>query len=360
LKKILILLSFIFLLTGCYDNIELDDLAIITGVGIDYKDNKFYLTYEILNDTKTEENTTLLSYTVSGHGKSISEAFINTNYKVSKKAYFAHLKVVILSEEIINGHFDKITDYILRDTNIRSEFKVVVANNTTPEKILENNSKNHPVVSEVIVNLINNEKYNNNLVIGETFKEIVAKLISNNYDVILNTISIKDKQIAIDNSYIFKNYNYQDTLSKQNSTLFNMLTKNITSMEFDKNYDKNNVTITITSSDTSIEVLSHKIIINTNLEGKVLENNAKLDLTNETGYKKLNKDFSSIIKKDIQSFIKLLQDNESDILGFQEIYYKKNKKDNHDLWQKAEIEVKVNLKINTKGFIFEVKKWKIN
>ncbi len=355
MKKILILIILALLLTGCYDNIELDDLAIITGVGIDYKEDEFYLTYEILSDTKTEENTALLSYTVSGKGKSISEAFINTNYKVSKKAYFAHLKVVVISESIINGHFDEITDYILRDTNIRSEFKVVVANDTSPEEILKNNSKNHPVVSEVIVNLIDNEKYNNNLVIGETFKEIIAKIISDNYDVILNTVSIKDKEIAINNSFIFKKYDYQATLTKQDSTLYNMLTKNIISMEFDKYYDDKNVTITITSSDSSIDVTANKISITANLEGKVLENNANFDLTKTKFYDKLNKDFSKIIEKDIKSFIELLQDNKSDVLGLQEIYYKKTRKDNKNLWLNAEIEVKVNLKVNTKGFIFEVK-----
>lgn len=355
MKKILILIILALLLTGCYDNIELDDLAIITGVGIDYKEDEFYLTYEILSDTKTEENTALLSYTVSGKGKSISEAFINTNYKVSKKAYFAHLKVVVISESIINGHFDEITDYILRDTNIRSEFKVVIANDTSPEEILKNNSKNHPVVSEVIVNLIDNEKYNNNLVIGETFKEIIAKIISDNYDVILNTVSIKDKEIAINNSFIFKKYDYQATLTKQDSTLYNMLTKNIISMEFDKYYDDKNVTITITSSDSSIDVTANKISITANLEGKVLENNANFDLTKTKSYEKLNKDFSKIIEKDIKSFIELLQDNKSDVLGLQEIYYKKMRKDNKNLWLNAEIEVKVNLKVNTKGFIFEVK-----
>ena len=355
MKKILILISFILLLTGCYDNIELDDLAIITGVGIDYKDNNFYLTYEILSDTKTEQDTAMLSYTVSGSGKSISEAFINTNYKVSKKSYFAHLKVVILSESIINGYFDKITDYILRDTNIRSEFKVVIANGTTPEEILKNNSDKHPVVSEVIVNLIDNEKYNNNLVIGETFKQIVAKLISNNYDVILNTVSIEDDEMAINNSYIFKKYNYQNTLSKQDSALYNMLTKNIKSLEFDKYYDNNILTISITSSKTDIGVSSDKININAKLEGKVIENNANFDLAKVSAYKKLNQDFEKIIKKDIEEFIKVLQINESDILGFQEIYYKSTRTDNKDLWKTAQIEVNVDLKINTKGFIFEVK-----
>lgn len=355
MKKIIILLCLTFFLTGCYDNIELNDLAIISGVGIDYKDNQYYLTYEILSDIKTEDNSAMLSYTVNGQGKSISEAFINTNYKVSKKAYFAHLNVLILSEEIINGHLDKITDYILRENSTRSDFKVLVANNTSPEKILKNNDDNHPVASEVIVNLINNEKYNNNLVIGESFREITAKLISENYDVILNSISLKDKEIAIDNSYIFRDFKYQDTLSKQNSSLYNLLTKNISAIEFDKNYEKGNVTITINSSDTTLEVKADKIIINTNLSGKILENNAEFNLKDTDSYKKLNKDFGLLIEKDIKEFIKIIQKNKSDVLGLQEIYYKNTRKENKGLWETAEIEVNVNLAINTKGFIFEVK-----
>lgn len=355
MKKIIILLSLVFLLTGCYDIKELEDLALINGIGIDYKDNAYYLTYEILNDTKTENNTTLLSYTVSGSGKTISEAFIDTNYKVSKKAYFAHLKVLILSEEIVNGYFDKISDYILRDTNIRSDFKVIVANGTSPNAILKNNNDNHPVVSDQIVKLIDNEKYNNNLVIGETFKEILAKLENNKTDVILNTISIENSDIAINNSYIFKDYNYQATLSKLDSALYNMLTKNITAMEFNKNYEKGNMTITIISSDTSIDINSNKIRIKTSLEGKILENNAEFDLKKPDSYQKLNKDFGKIIENDIKKFINILQKEKSDILGLEEIYYKKTRKENKNLWETAEIEVDVNLKINTKGFIFEVK-----
>lgn len=354
MKKIIILICLIFLTTACYDNIELDDLAIVSSIGIDYKDDNFYLTYEILADTKTEDNTTLKSYTVSGYGKTISDAFINTNYKVSKKAYFAHLKVLILSENILNGHLNKITDYILRDTDLRSEFKVVVANNTTPEEILKNNSDNNPVVSEVITNTIDNEKYNNNLVIGESFREILAKLISNNYDVILNTISIKDGEIAIDNSYILKDFNYQNTLSMKNSTLYNLLTKDVIAVKFEKEYDKGNVTITVNSSNTDISVTKDKIIINTNLEGKILENNQEFNLKDTSSYKKLNSDFEELITEDIINFIKLLQDNKSDILGLQEIYYKSTRKNNFDLWLHSDIEVNVNLKINTKGFIFEV------
>ena len=95
--KLIILTILMFFLSGCYDNIELNNLAIISGIGIDYHDDNYYLTYEILNDIKTSENTTMKSYTIMGKGKNLPDAFTDANYKVGKKPYFAHLKIVILT-----------------------------------------------------------------------------------------------------------------------------------------------------------------------------------------------------------------------------------------------------------------------
>lgn len=354
MKKIIILLISIFLLTGCYDNMELDDLSFVGGMGIDYIDDKYLLTYEIFNNNKAEDTQNLLSYTISGEGKTLSEAFVDANYKAGKKPYFAHLKVLILSESIINGNLQNITDYLFRDKEIRDEFQLLVAKDISPKEILENVSDRHPVVSNLINDLLELEKHNNNLATNETFREILAKLISNKTDIILNTISIIDDDISLNNSYIFNSYNYQNELSLLDSTLYNMLTKKTINTEFTKYYDDNNLTITISLSNTIISITPDKIIIDAELEGKIKENNPEFDLKDTDSYEKLKNDFEEIIKNDIEYFIKTLQNNKSDILGLQNLYYQKYNKDNKGLWLTADIVVNVNLKIDTKGFVFEV------
>lgn len=356
MKKIIILLIAVFLLTGCYDNIELNKLAIIPGIGIDYQDDEFILTYEILNDIKTTDNMTMKSYTAEGKGKTIAEAFTNTNYKVGKKAYFAHLKVIILSESIIQNKLDEITDYLLRDTNIRDEFIVLVANKTTPSLILKHNNVNNPVVSDYIVNLTENEKYNNNFANTESFQKLIGKLIGNKYDITLSSISLAKDELTLNDFYIFDGYNVVNTLSTKDSSLYMLLSKGILALDFTKNYPKGNVTISVNRSKTGIDVTANKIKLDLELEGKIVENNADFNLKSEKSYQTLDNDFNKIIEQDITKFIKLLQQNKSDILGFQDIYYKSTKKNNYDLWENASIEVNVNLKINTKGFIFEVGK----
>jgi spore germination protein KC len=356
MKKIITLIIISLFLTGCYDNIELDDLSIIGGIGIDYIDNNYYVTYEIYNDNKSQNTQDLLSYTISGKGENISKAIIDANYKTSKTPYYAHMKILILSENIINTHLEDIVDYFFRSTEIRDEFQVVIAKGITPKALLERNSKRHPVVSDLINNLLNLEKYNNNLAINETFKKILSKLISKRNDIILNTISVKEDRISLDNSYIFKGYNYQNVLSEKESILYNMLSKNTINTEFQKKYNDDYFTITINKSKSNIKVLNDKIIINLKLEGKILENNPNFNLKDPQRFNQLNKDFQNLITNDIKDFIKFLQINKSDILGFQNIYYKKYGLDNNNLWTHADIIINTDLKINTKGFIFEVNK----
>ena len=40
MKKIIVLLIVILVISGCYDYKEIDDIGLISGILIDYKDNK--------------------------------------------------------------------------------------------------------------------------------------------------------------------------------------------------------------------------------------------------------------------------------------------------------------------------------
>ncbi len=355
MKKIIILLITITLLTsGCYDNVELNKLSIIAGLGIDYHDNNYVITYELYNDNKSDNTSELISDTITGIGPTISEAFSDANNKTSKKDFFSHLKIIILSEELINGHFKDIVDYLLRDTDIRDEFYLLVSDNTTPEEILKFTSKKHPTATEYIVKLLNNEKYNNSLPIKETYQKIVSKLISNKTDIILNSITIKDDHLALSNSYMFKGYNFKTKLSLKDSSLFSLLEFNNSGIEYKKEYNDKIFAINVSNVKNKIDIDNNNINIKVDIEAKIIENNSDIDLKNTDNYTKLNEDFSQIIKSDIEAFIKILQTNNCDVLGLQDKYYKKYNKDNKGLWQYNDINVTTNVKVNYKGFIYEV------
>jgi spore germination protein KC len=354
MKKIIIVLITLFLITGCYDNVELNKLSIISGLGIDYIDDNYVITYEIYNSNKSDNTGDLLSDTITGTGNSISEAFGDANNKTSKKDFFSHLKVVILSESLIQNHFQDITDYLIRDTDIREEFYLLVSNNTSPSNILNHVSKKYPNASEYIVRLINNEKYNNSLPTKETYQKILSKLLSNKTDIVLNSITIIDDHISLSNSYVFYKYNYNNTLSLKDSSLYTLLMFDNTGIEYKYYYNNKPFIISISNVKNNIKIDNATITINSDMEAKVLENNSNLDLKDTNVYNMLNSDFSNIVKEDIISFIKLLQDNKTDLLGLQDIYYKTYNKDNYYLWEVSNVDINIDLKINYKGFIYEV------
>ena len=55
--KIYLLLFVAFLLTGCGNYRELNDLAITTGIAFDIKDNQYIVSYMIANSNKAETDS---------------------------------------------------------------------------------------------------------------------------------------------------------------------------------------------------------------------------------------------------------------------------------------------------------------
>ena len=61
MKRILIIVSLVLLLCGCYDYRELNDMSIVTGIGIDYKDNKYIVSLEVTKSIKLLSHEIILS-----------------------------------------------------------------------------------------------------------------------------------------------------------------------------------------------------------------------------------------------------------------------------------------------------------
>ena len=55
MKKIFFILIIPFILGGCYDYNQLNDLAIISGIGIDYENDEFKVTFEVISTKKEGE-----------------------------------------------------------------------------------------------------------------------------------------------------------------------------------------------------------------------------------------------------------------------------------------------------------------
>ncbi|MDD2431211.1 MAG: Ger(x)C family spore germination protein [Firmicutes bacterium] len=128
LKLTLILLILIVVFgTGCWSSYELEDLALVSAVGIDYEDNKYYLTIQIIRPEKiaqtSSENVTTTIYT---SGATIFDAIRNASSYLSHKLYWGYLQIAIFSEDSLDKGLAVLTDCFIRDFEVRPIISIAV------------------------------------------------------------------------------------------------------------------------------------------------------------------------------------------------------------------------------------------
>lgn len=374
MKKMIFIIPIIFLLTGCYNYREINELAIVSGVSIRKVDDEIELTTEVINpkkeqDASSGEEPEFIIYT--SRAKSVQEAIRKMIKESPRKMYGAHIEILVIDEGIAREYLMDILDSFARNPEIRSEFKVLVGKSddilkiTTPlEKISSENIRN---------SLENNNKYLGfaNVV---TYHELISNVLNPNIELVLPVLSMKgnvnlgeDKEnisntsvkatSIIDGMAIFRNNKLIGYLTEEESLTYNILrdsAKNFfirtsghdneyivheiirlsSKMEFDKN--KNEMKITLTGKSAISEV------------------NEKIDLENLEEVSKLEKELNQELKKMVKrSILSIQKKYNSDIFGFGDVIYKSYPK----YFQKIKDEfkqdgfqnMKVNVSVKIKG-----------
>ena len=84
MRRIVLLLGVILLLSGCYDYRELNDMSVVTGIGIDYKDNKYIVSLEVTKSIKDGSSNEIETVLYTGEDRNISNAFLNAKNSSDK------------------------------------------------------------------------------------------------------------------------------------------------------------------------------------------------------------------------------------------------------------------------------------
>lgn len=355
MKKIIILISIILLCTSCYDYKEINDLAIISAIGIDYENDEYIITLEVLNDNIDKDSTNITSYTKTGKGKNLTNAIENATDKLSKQPIFNHIKLMILSKNIIENKFSNIIDLFLRNTYFRENFLVTSSLNTSPETLLKTTPKDSKVASNQIINILNNASYSSNANIIKTYDEIINELLTFGIDTCFSNIELNNDEIIIDGAVIFNDYKYISNISNEYVKIYNILTNNFDRPTYTKEYNDKSFTITVNNGKTNTKINNNKIVIEGNLMGRIIDNDPNIDIRNTTKLEKIDKDFTNIINEKINEFIKYLQENNSDVLGLTKKYYQNTRIKNKDIWKTFNIKPNINFYINKKGLIYNIK-----
>ena len=346
MKKILILYITIFLLTGCYDYVEIDDLVLISGMLIDYKDNEFEITSEVIEN---EKESKIKVFTTKCN--SIDECIYKISKLSNKDIFISHLKVLILTESTITSNVNYY-DYFLREPKSKMNFHVYYVSDEYKKNIL-NVYKKDTGSAFYIKDLM---EFNNKIFSSSTpltFLDLVYKDKEYGVNPIYPELKIKknndEEIIYLENIVTFNKNNEKLTLDDIEGITYNIITNNLLKSVITIPCDDNNFSINLTNSKTKYKWNNNTFNLNVSINGKLSTYTCKYDLDDPKTIDKLSNLTNKYINNNINKILKISKENNNDFLGVTNYIYKHTKKKLNI--KNINIKTKVNSTINAIGEI---------
>lgn len=187
--------------SGCWNRIELNELAITSATGIDWDGHNWVISYQVLIPAAisagvgTTGGGTPQSPVIvySTKGKSIREAMMHSYSESPRKLFYAHNRVVIISEEVARRGFNELLDVYFRNSGPRETVSMLV----TPGKarrILEQFMQLQIIPGEGMKDIIMSEAKNSSILPNVPVYKMAIDLTSDARSGVLPEIFISGKE----------------------------------------------------------------------------------------------------------------------------------------------------------------------
>ncbi|MEC1717184.1 Ger(x)C family spore germination protein [Schinkia azotoformans] len=384
MKKVLIglVVSILLLpsLTGCWSKTELTDLAIAVALGIDKNEKgDFVVSVQIINpsETVTSQNagggydTPVTTYTSTG--KILFEALRRLSKEVPRKIYLAHLRMVVIGEEVAKSGLYDALDFLSRTHELRTDFYLVVAKEQTAEDTLQILTSIEKIPANKLFFSLEKSAEVWAATGKVTLNDLMDDIVSEGIQPTLTGVTVKgDPKIGFSKSNVetispnalysykgiaaFRKNKLVGWLNEDESKGLNYIKDQVTStvVVFDMNNDHAGVELIRTKTEIIPQIKNEDISIEVKVTGEanVGEVNTKLDLMDPH----IIGELESLVNRDIRNSIentveKAQKDFESDILGFGERIHKTYPKDWEKIkkqWKEIFTNVPVNVNVKIK------------
>lgn len=262
MKKIFLLLM-ILTLTGCSYYNDINNLAIVNEIAIEYSD-KYNIYIKVISSNQENE-----SKIYNESCNKIIECFSNLNNKLTKKIYLTHLDLLILDKNINNENINEIINYFLNNQSSRNTFRTIMINGINTD-LLNTDSID-------LINLLDLSNKSNGIVSNITFDEMIKDIL--NYQISYLPY-LKENEIK----GMISIYDENKLLSKDESIIINFILNKI-----------NNISLLIDSEDYKLS----------NCETSYSNTNNKLNMIISCNYEGNNKDkLEQYIIDNLNNFIR--------------------------------------------------------
>ena len=377
ISKLLSLMILLLFLTGCWNYVEVEKYAIISGLAVDKEDDNFLLTCEII-DMKGVENAETSTKLVSIDGKTVFEAARKMTKVVGKKLYFGHAQILIISKDIAEAGIIPVIDWVVRDAETRLTLSIFLSLEDSAKSILEKEAIVNDILSFEIEEALKTSKY----LYFSPFKEIwnvLDELSNDSAATIIPNIIIKEiegkKTPVVEGCSLYKSDKLVGIIKGDDTKILLMiLDKMKAGLITNKDYESNlavDVTLEVLDSKTKIKprIESDKITIEIKIKTEVViaEIMGSYNYLDEKGQNEVKTEIEKMINNQTRDFIqKVQQQYETDVFGFgtaikiaYPVLWKQMEPEWDDLFKSINVEVNSTIEIKSSALLLKpIKKGK--
>ncbi|BCB04403.1 Ger(x)C family spore germination protein [Bacillus sp. KH172YL63] len=390
MKSGFIILLTLFLLTGCWNRRELNELVIALAIGIDKTENGYRFSVQLINPTSSSQATKkgAVGPTVrvaSAEGETLFEAWRRLTQSTPRKVYFAHVQLLILDEEVVKGGLKSLLDPLIRDHELRNDFYVGVARGSSAEDVISILTILEPIPALSLHSMIASSSDHYGTINSYKFDELLEDLKTDGKELALSGIKVDGDikagremsntessnpttQLNLDNMAVFKDDRFVGWFNENQSKGYNYSQGNIksTAEVFSCPNDKEGkysveVIRVGSKSKASIRKGSPEVVIDIQVEGNLIDAECEVNPVDVKIHSDIEKKLESKVERLVKEAITASQDEfQSDLLGFgstvhrkEAAYWRENYKKWNDIFPTVKSTVKVTAKIHNTGTLGE-------
>jgi len=387
LSCLLIILS-VMAITGCLERVQINQLGIVAGIGIDKADDEYTITIQILNPSAIAGKTgnALPVYSLKSEGKSIHEAYNKLDQFQSSALSLSHLEVIVINEEFAEKGIAPALNFALRRFDVRPDINIVVAKGESANEVL-NVVTALDMIPAAQINVSSRVPTHTARLTSSNLYETVDMVNTNTINVVLNAVSIhreekhidekvdrKDGtkghtadngstidnildiaapvQLRIEHLAVFQGDKLVGFIDDTEALLYNMIMgthkRNAVVARIEEDYYTSFGSTQVKSKITT-DLANNEATINIGLKGIIFENTYPIDLTNQENLAAMSEHLKSHFEQIINNFVDKSQTElKSDIFGIGgKAHNQENKvwKEKEGYWSELFPELTINVEI---------------
>ncbi|WP_020615502.1 Ger(x)C family spore germination protein [Paenibacillus daejeonensis] len=172
----------LLLLCGCWNRVEMNEIGVISATAVDWKDGKWIVSYQLVIPQAISSHSGSSSRSeapvnvFSTEGASIRQAIGEASREMSRKLYFAHNQIVVVSESAARKGISAILEIYMRNPDAREMVSMFITKGSS-RKLIEQLLPIEKIPGNAIQRLIENEAGNNSLYPDMTLYRVLLDLL---------------------------------------------------------------------------------------------------------------------------------------------------------------------------------------